>query len=599
MKRIATYILISVFISILGCKSTENAPNEEKQAFSGNTNKYERIDQLISTKTDILIQFKSIASFYYNFLFNDYSLFGIELGNEELENMKKSTKFNILSIKELEEHGFDTTIPIGMGFIDFSFGSQNNNVKHDNKLVIFFPAKDSGKILDWLLEMNDITMEQVENLEGENIFFFKGKNSQYFGLRRTANYLILAVDLTPIPLSFRGEDGIAQIKQSFINTLSPQAVLTTDKYYKDVAKNLKISNVNKDAFFYINMQTLFTRLAETESITGPPRLFFDLFTGMQGLGYTADYSGSDLIIDSVMNVEPDSFYSSMYTDVTADKDIIFCLKEKPVLLATSALNVKAFYELIMKKLEEAGIVKAEELREKILDLNQKLEMDIEKDIIANFAGSINFAIAPLHEQAKFPQAILTFNLRDPDKFKTILAKIEPLLLSAFAALGGRIEKETIAGEEVTKIQTENFNLYLGIAKNNLIISLGRDIYEQAATGSVDKGFLKLITESEIKSHLKKDLSCVYLDFQAGLELVNNIPVLNDLLIKTGEKGEQIRNFLGMIEYLFSYSNFSGQGVNGTLKIKTSFSKSFMQSLIEFIKMIFRFDKGKLAPPDIT
>ena len=70
--------------------------------------------------------------------------------------------------------------------------------------------------------------------------------------------------------------------------------------------------------------------------------------------------------------------------------------------------------------------------EKIQQLNQMLEIDIENDLIANLAGSINFAIAPLYEEAKVPPLVATFNLRDQDKLKPVIDKCFPIEKTAEA-----------------------------------------------------------------------------------------------------------------------------------------------------------------------
>jgi len=83
-----------------------------------------------------------------------------------------------------------------------------------------------------------------------------------------------------------------------------------------------------------------------------------------------------------------------------------------------------------------------------------------------------------------------------------------------------------------------------------------------------------------------------------LELIQNIPALNKIFAETNEFGQQIKNFLGELEYMFSYSNFDGKSLTGSFVIKTNFTASFMQGIIEFIHLIFRLDKY-FVPPDIT
>lgn len=601
MKRTWSFLILCIILFFSSCKSTESTTGADEDSLSSDVKEYEKIDQLISSKTDIYLQFKSIKSFYSNFLFNDYSIFGIELSNEQLESMKKNTGFNILSIKELEEHGFATTMPVGIAFIDFAMGLQvgmgfqDSDIEYDNIMAMLIPATDTQKVINWFLEVQNLSMEEMEKIENKNVYFLRGKNDQYYIVRATNDYVIVAQKISMFPIFDEDEEDLTQLKQSYINAIEPNLTLADYRHYTDVTANLHPDN---DVFLYINMKTLFNKLALTEAAGGPGELFFKMFSGMLGLGYTVDYSAKDLIIDSVMNVEADSIYPLMYSDVIEDKDIIFCLKEKPVFLSTYALNIQAFYEYLLKGLEENYLVDIDDIKEKIQQLNQMFDMDIEKDVIANFAGSLNFAIAPLHEESKFPQMVATMNLRDQDKLKPILPKLEPLLLSAIAPRGGEITKETIAGNPVTKISTKDFDLYIGIAKNNLIISIGKEIYKQIVAGSPDSGFLKLMPENEIGVHLKNDLTCMYLDFQSGLELIQNIPVLNKIFTETNEFSQQIKDFLGELEYMFSYSNFDGKSLTGSFVIKTNFTSSFMQGIIEFIHLIFRLDKY-FVPPDIT
>jgi hypothetical protein len=597
MKRAWRLLFLAILLLLWSCKTAENMTDTDENGILQDEKKYEKIDTLLSSKTDIYLQFKSIQSFYDNFLCNDYSIFGIELSNEQLENMKKSTGFNVLSIKELEEHGFSTTMPVGIGFIDFAFGLnlQDDTAAYDNMIALLIPANDTQKVINWFFEIQEADEQEVEKTSDKNIYFVHGKNNQYYIVKTTHDYVIIAQKMNATPLYDEDEEELAQLKQHYINAVSPNLTLSEYRHYTDVTANLQH---DKDAFLYINMKTLLNKMARSEASEGAGELFFNMFSGMLGLGYTADYSGKDLVIDSAMNVEPNSLYPLMYSDIITDRDIIFCLKEKPVLLVTSSFNAYALYDYMLKSLEETFLVDVDDLKEKIQKLNQMFDIDIENDFIANLGGSINFAVAPLHEESKFPQMVITFNLRDQDSLKAVIAKLEPFILSLIAPQGGEIHKLTIAGDPVTKISAKDFDLYMGIAKNNLIVSIGREIYEQVAGGSPEHGFVRLVSENEIASHLKNDLGCMYLDFDSGLELIHNIPSLNSIFDEKNELVVKIEDFLRKFKYMFSYSNFDGRSLTSSFIIKTDFSASFMQSIIELIHSLFKLDKY-LVPPDVT
>jgi hypothetical protein len=599
MKRPWGFLLLIILLLLWSCKSSDTMSDTDDDQIPEHEKKYEKIDTLLSSKTDIYLQFKSIKSFYNNFLFNDYSIFGIELSNEQLENMKKSTGFNMLSIRELEAHGFSTTMPVGIGFIDFSFGlgifPQDDETAYDNMIAILIPAHDTQKVAHWFFTLQEADEREVEKITDKNIYFVHGKNDTYFIVKTTDDYVIIAQKIGAPPMNDENEEELAQLKQYYVNAVSPNLTLSEYRHYAEVSTNLQ---QDRDAFLYINMKTLFNKMARSESAEGAGELFFNMFSGMLGLGYTADYSGKDLVIDSAMGVEPDSLYPLMYSDIIRDRDTIFCLKEKPVLLVTSSFNAYALYNYLLKSLEDTLIMNVDDLKEKIQQLNQMLDIDIENDFIANLGGSINFAIAPLHEEAKYPQMILTFNLREQEKMKPLVTKLEPLILTALAPQGGEIQKLTIAGVPVTMISAKDFDLYIGVARNNLIVSIGKEVFEQAAGGSPADGFLKLVPEKEIASHLKNDLGCMYLDFASGLELMHNIPSLGRIFDKKNEFGRKIKDFLSQFRYLFSYSNFDGRSLTSSFIIKTDFGTSFMQGIIEFIHSLFRLDKY-LVPPDVT
>ncbi|MBN1798803.1 MAG: DUF3352 domain-containing protein [Spirochaetales bacterium] len=597
MRMTWFFLILSVSLVFCGCKSTDSTTAADQEAPGSEVTEYEKIDRLLSSKTDIYLQFKSMKSFYSNFLINDYSLFGIELNNEQLENMKESTGFNMLSIKELEEHGFATNMPVGIAFVDFAFalGLIDGDTECDNMVVMAIPAADTQKLISWFLEIQDAGDEDVEQIEDQDIYFFRGKNDQYYVVRTTDDYVIVAQKINAFPVFDEDKEDLDQLKQSYINAISPNKTLADSRYYTDVTAKLRQDN---DLFLYINMKALFNKMSDSEDAEGAGELFFNMFSGLQGLGYTVDYSGKDLIIDSVMNVEPDSLYPLMYSNVVKDREIIFCLKEKPVLLVTSSSNIYELYEYMLKALRQTKLIDPDDVQEKIKQLNQMLEIDIEKDLIENLAGSMNFAVAPLHEEAKFPHMVATFNLRDQERLQMVITKLEPLLLSAIAPQGGEITKQSIAGNPVTKISTKNFDLYIGIAKNNLIISIGKEIYEQIVSGSSASGFLNLMPEKEMVSRMKNDLGCMYLDFQSCLELMRNIPAVSELFTETNEFGQRIEEFIGTLTYIFSYSNFDGKALTSSFTLKTDFTASFAQSIIKFIHFLFRIDEY-LVPPDIT
>ena len=592
MKITCFFLTAVIFLAFYGCKSTA-----DQESPAAELTEYEKIDQLISSKTDIYLQFKSMESFYNNFLINDYSLFGIELSNEQLEEMKKNTGFNMLSIKELKEHGFATNIPVGVAFVDFAYtlGVIDGTTDCDNMAVMAIPAADTKELINWFFSVQDVKEEDVERIEDKDIYLFPGKNNQYYVMRTTDDYVIIAQKINAFPIPDEDEDNLERLKQSYINAIAPSQTLADFRYYKDVTARLR---QDTDLFIYINMKNLFNKISSLEDAEGPGQLFINMFSGLQGLGYTVDYSGKDLIIDSAMNVEADSIYPLMYNDVMKDRETLFCLKEKPVLFATSSVNIYALYEYMLDALEQSFLVEVDDIREKIQQLNQMLEIDIEKDLIGNLAGSMNFAVAPLHETSKFPPMVATLNIRDEEKLQQVITKLEPLLFSAIAPQGGEITKQSIAGNPVTKVSTKNFDLYIGIAKNNLIISIGRELYEQIADGNPAAGFLNRMPEKEMVSHIKDDLGCLYLDFQAGLELMQNIPALSEIFDEKNEFSRQITDFLSQLTYIFSYSNFDGKALTGSFILKTKFSSSFVQSIIKFIHAVFRLDKY-LVPPDIT
>ncbi len=591
MKRFLFLFTLSISLILFNCKSTPGGDEPLPKI----THEYEKIDLLLPAKTDFLIQFKSIQSLYRNLLFNDFSLFGIELSDEQLKSMKKMVGFNILSLKELKENGFDTTIPIGLGFIDFGLGLHSPTIDYANTFALFIPATDPGKVLKWLFKVQNIDMEEVEQIKDKNIFFFQGKNKTYYVARATENYVIVAQKMN-IPAGWPNDkESLAQLKQIYIDSVLPQTTLADSPNYKNVAAKL---NIEKDAFLYINMQTLMEKLALSEKGNKSERVFFDLFKGLLGLGYTADYSGPDLVIDSVMNIEPDSIYSRIYSDVTIDNEVIFSLKEKPVFFAKAAFNIEAFYRQIITQFENSGLLKAGDISDKIRQLNKMLGIDIENDIIANFAGSANLVVTPSHTQEIVPPVAVVLNLKDQEKFSAVLTKLEPVLLSAIAGAKGKISKETIAGGEVTKITAGKFTLFIGTARNNFILATDRNIYEQLAGGSRATGFLSSLNDKEVVSHLTSDLSCFYLDFPGALELLKHIPTLSPLFDENNKPAKKVIDFFQQLNYLLAYNNFSGSSLTGTFKIKTAFKKSFMQSLVEFIFSLFPIDKY-LVPPNIT
>jgi hypothetical protein len=595
MKRIFFLMISCGALMLSTCKSTPGSGTGESEPIPTPAREYEKIEDLISGKTDFYFQIKSIRSFYRNLLVNDYSLFGVELSNEQLESLKKNAGFNPLSLKDLEEHGFDTGIPVGFGFIDFGLGLTNPTLEYENTLALFIPARDPAKVLNWLFTAMGVTAEQVEKAEGRDVFFFRGKNGHYYATRTTGNYVILAQKLNNPDTLVSEEEDLTQVKQTYIDSLIPPASLADTREYTDVKARLSI---DKDLFLFINMKNFFNKITMAEEVHGPAQVFLEMFSGMLGLGYAVDYSGPDLIIDSVMNIEPDSLYAKIYSDVVIDKNIVFSLKEKPVFLVMSAFNIEALYEQLLAQLEQANLLKAEDLNDKIQQLDHMLGIDIQGGIIANFAGSANLVVSPLHNEAKLPPIAAAFNLKDPEKLQAILPKLEPILLSALAGQGGQLTRETIGGGQVTVITAKKLSVYIGIARNNLILSTDKAIYEQLAAGDPNTGFLKYVSEPDIKTHLKNDLSCMYLDFQGALELIRNIPALSRIVNDRTETGKKVLDFLGRLNYMFSYGNFDGHSLTGSFTLKTAFEKPFMQSLVEFILSLFPIDKF-LVPPNIT
>ena len=147
-----------------------------------------------------------------------------------------------------------------------------------------------------------------------------------------------------------------------------------------------------------------------------------------------------------------------------------------------------------------------------------------------------------------------------------------------------IIKTTIGDDEVYIISIVGMvQVYAGIKDNNLIMSIGKPMFEKALAGSVSSGFLTNLKDRSLAKTLSADINTVYLDFGEILKAMKNFKALTRHLNKGKPNGFRIEEIVNQFEYLLSTSRYENGVIYSDLVVKTKFSESFFQGVGKIVK----------------
>ncbi|MBF0376944.1 MAG: hypothetical protein HQK72_05630 [Desulfamplus sp.] len=304
---------------------------------------------------------------------------------------------------------------------------------------------------------------------------------------------------------------------------------------------------------------------------------FNYLKDYQGFGITADFKSSDLKADFILNVVEKSPLLNMFKGVTPKRDLILGLKDNPLLLIGVVENIQAYWKMIKETLDKISL---DAMEKEFATVKTDYGIDVEKDIIENIGNNLTLGTYDgMSINMTNINTLASIEFKDPVKMKTVIDKLIAKLPPDNQSMVNRVD---INGSQIYMIIAGPFQLYAGFIGNNLVVTLGKPMFEKAMSAEIENGFIKNFKETKLTTSLKQDVSIFFLDFKESIYAVKNfVPMF---AAEDPEIGiimmPEFQKIVEPFKYISAFSRIDGNAIVGEFLFKTDFNKPFFQGVKE-------------------
>lgn len=533
------------------------------------------VAKMAPESTEVLIRMPSVETIFNIFNITENSVLGQPVG--DMEDAKEELGFNPLKLSEFKDRGLDTSKPFGLILDAFEFSAETEEPSFNG--AVFLPVTDAAKALDALKAMISKKTPDLEWSTDGDLTVFKGIGGDGVGymLPKAGNLFIGAApkkDAKPFM------ERIAKADKG----------LAAESSYQEVAKQMPS---DREIFAYLdaarmvdkNLDAIKKLSKESAGESPGPDMTknLDYLKEWKGAGAGIDFDTKDFIVDSVIDVKPDAKTLAVVKDVPFDKSIVMGVKDAPLLLISFAVHAREYYDMIMASLAEE---QRQGFQNSLEGIKASFGVDLVGDVIDNLAGNLNLGI---YDGMSINMAnyniLLTLNLKDGAKMtqviETAISKLPPEQQSM-------AQKTTVGAQESYMISLMGMTqLFLGVKDNNLIVAVGKPMYDKALAADVKSGFLTQLKDPDLVSALKSDAaSILYLDAQETFKAVQNFaPMLQNFSSDPTQPiiDETVTNAVNQFDYLLSASHVKGNSIVSSLALKTNFVDPFFQGVANVVE----------------
>lgn len=528
------------------------------------------VAEMAPESSELLIRVPALESIFNIFSITENSVLGQPI--EDVEDIQEELRFNPLKLSEWKARGVDVTKSFGLIIDSLEISAENKKFSFNG--AVFLPVTDANRAMDALKTIISKETPEIEWSTDGPFTMLKspdGDDKSYFFEK--AGYLFIggAPDKDPRPFMER----IAKAGKG----------LAENDDYKKATDRL---SDKQEIFAYIDAARMMGKNIEAVKKlareSAEKKSGFDLAKNIDYLkdwksaGLGIDFDTKDFIIDSVVNMEPGTKTLALVKDVHQDKGIVMGIKDAPALLISFGVKAREYYDMIMESMSEENRLR---FQNKLEGIKADFGVDLASDVIDNLAGSLNLGLYDgVSINMMNYNALLTLNLKDGAKMTRV---IETIIDRMPPEQKNIIQKITVETQESYMISFMGMvQLFMGVKDNNLIVALGKNMYDKALAADVNTGFLTNIKDPDLVSALKSDATSIfYLNAQETFKAVRNFaPMLQHL---SGDPGkplidETLINAVNQFNYLMSSSKVKDNDIISSLIIKTNFMDSFFQGV---------------------
>lgn len=561
MKRCVIFIMISVLFLSVGC-SKEKASKKEIDV------KKEGLVKLLPENTELLIKMRSIETLYTHFSISETSAFNIPL--PYIAETTGKIGFNPSKIDDVKSQGIDVTKEFGVAITDIAISE--SSAASNMTFIVYIPVTDGQKAIDTLKASIQKESPTVKISQDGSLTVFQEEGKSATGYAAVAqNYLLMALN----------PNGDA--KPAIESAIKGGASLADAESYRDVASKV---DAGQELFGYVNLAKIAAKnldaLKNMSKSRPNPSLpditpFLAYLADYESAGAALDFDTPNLILTSVINLTAGSRSLKIWEGVKFDKNAVLGIAENPVLLASFSFNAAEYYAMINDALpeNEKNSVKAR------LELVKGMfGIDLETEIINNFAGNLNFGI---YDGANITMTdyniLFTANMKDEAAAKKLIDTLVPKLPLPQQS---QATKATVGGVETYTMMAGLNQVYIGVKDRNIVAAYGKPMFEKAISGKAASGFAAKIAEKHLAETLQGDNNFLYLNGDELLKVYKNFSIfIQQLTPKTAK----IQEIISQVEFLLMSSTLQGNTLFGECMINTRFTDPFF---IEVAKLLQNF-----------
>lgn len=519
----------------------------------------DKVADILPENTTGLFKASSIASLYAAFLVKDNSIMGNPI--PEIGEVTKKIGFNPLNLNDLAKNGFDTSKPVG-SFVAKINVKEGNNDRPDINFGLFVPVSNSVTALTTVKNIFKVLSNDKVKFSEDGKFTViddDTPNSPKAYVFEKEGYLFFVMNVAGNTKAFAEE------------VLSSKTMLKNSVNYKNITKKVSAA---ENIFMYIDINKIASKNIETITKLIASSNPMQLQTFANGLSYIKEYNGvassvdfsqKDVVIKWAADTKEGAKSISIVKDVKFNKSALLGIKENPVVLLATALNITEYFKMIKENLDPEA---KKEMDKGFADINAEFGIDVEKDIINTLDG--NFGIG-VYDGATINfmnyNAIIVVGVKDIAKLKESISKM-------YAKMPAQQKQMIMKTGDDYKIMAGMVQVFAGFSSDAFIIASSQKMFDAAKKGG--NGFISNITDKELKNSLKGDINNFYIGFEELSKALKNftgmIPVPQKVF-------ENVNKF----SYILFNSSVDGNTFVGDLSLRTNFEKPFIESVVELSK----------------
>ena len=148
-----------------------------------------------------------------------------------------------------------------------------------------------------------------------------------------------------------------------------------------------------------------------------------------------------------------------------------------------------------------------------------------------------------------------------------------------------VRKETIEGIDTVVLGTPMVQGYVGIKDRNLIVAVGKSMYEKSLKGTVSTGFTADLDDKELVDAFRGNMGVFYVDISELLKVFKNFSgfITKELDEDDKETMSSIIEAVKKVKYILATDKFEKNIETKRFIIKTAFTEPFFLGIQKIIK----------------